>query len=674
MKSLSTKIICILLLFTSEIYSQTLSKEQIWEATTPTKYIPDSLLDEDAVRIYQHKELVNRNYATSGSNFCLDIYRTRIKILTSTGLDQYSNYSFYKSKNARIIKLDARTIKSNGNIVDLKSDDIKIISINKATYREGFENLRISIPGVEIGDEIELVYNLEYDGLEFGNDINLHADCPIIKSTFRYTCDRIIITDFKLYNNMPDATISKGLSQTTFDWELNNLSGLGDQEFGLPNESLPFIRFAIRGIGGTSSQFVDYLLRIGISSNYWGNVYDNYSTIYNNEIFNQMYKGTSLQGYLNKHNASHPNETIEQKLIYLNSIIQDSLEIIKYDPNLPSRPAMYYLKNKTIDVFNLNKLIRTYIQINKIPFFVAFARNRYTGTLDLTFASASTVTDVFYVVPFENSDLHYLYPSNHLRKYNIDEIPNWIAGTNAILVRKKSDNSNAEDVLTMQIPANDANTNIWNVMTRYKVDVNKNELEYVSKNTFIGDFSTNLRNEIINSKKEENPIKKFSMFLELPKTLKVDTFTVDNINNLYPYNFSFSFSGKVKNNVELLNNNVYSISLENLLNHYMMPSSENKRILNYYSPFPYTNTIKLYFQIDKDFEILTSDIEKYNTGTNFSNYTVKYSKIGNNILLVESKYEFSKFFVMASEYDKFHQFNESVKKASQARVLIKVLE
>ncbi len=672
MKSLFTSIVCILI-FQNLLFAQTGKNDFAWDPTTPTVNIPDSLLDEDAVKIYQDYELINRYYMTSGSNFSIELLKTKIKILNKAGLDKYSNYSFFKSRGGVIKKLDARTIKKDGRIVDLNANDIKVLSINSSTYRRGFENLRFTIPGVEIGDEIEIIFITEYDGLIFGQDINMYSEAPILKSTFQYVCDKNVGTDFRMYNNMPEPTITKNLSQTTFSWELANLPGIGDQEYGIKNETLPFIRFAVRGFGGASDDFKDYLTRIGISSNSWANVYDNYSTVYDNDAFEKSYKGVSLEGFLKRYNEKNPKLTIEQKILFLTSLMNDSVKVKPFVATDPSRPAMYYINNKTIDIYNLNKLIRTFLQLNEIEFYVAFARDRYDGTLDLEFASPKTITDIFYVIPNENKELHYLYPTNENRKYYIDELPNWLAGSTAILVKKKSENSRGSEILKLTIPYNDLATNVWNKMTKIKVDISKQEMDFVSKQTFIGDFSTNLRNEIVNATTEDEPIKYFKKTMEINDLIKVDTFTIDNNSTLYPYNFNFSYSGKIKSDIQKINGNIYSIPLELHLDHFLLRTNDNKRFLNYYCPFQYTNTQKIYFQFDKDFEIIPNEIEKLNSQISFSNYSIKVSKIGTNILMVESKYDISKLKLNPLEYYELHKFNESVKQAMQSRILIKTL-
>lgn len=650
------------------VNAQKKSTEYAWEATVPTISIPDSLLESDAVCIYKLQEI---RYRKGGLSYFVN--KIRIKILTKRGLDKYASYSVYRPDYTTLNTLDARTIKSNGNIVNFNTSDIKSIEL-KRNKNSSLRIQRLSIPGVEVGDEIEFIYIFQYDGIMEDQDIFLHTEVPTMVSTFKQVVDNVYDIDFRTYNNMPKPYYEKKETESIYQWVLNNIEGTSDNEYGILQESLPFIRysvsyFPIRSAG--SKEFFETVNRN------WSIMYKYYSAIIKNDVFEHSYWGKSLEGYINKHNELNPNLSVDQKIYYLSSILNDSLKITEFDPKSPSRPAMYYILNKTMDTRMVLKFIDSYLKLNNIRFFVAFSRNRYEGNIDINFARPKTVSEIFYVIMNENKDLHYLYPPNPISKYYIDELPNSIAGTQAILITDlggfKSDRLN---VTTMNIPFNETNTNIWSKKTNLKINLKDSKIknEYVTQHTLVGDVSTNLRNSIINLGNSKDSIGQLKELLELNSAHNIDTIFTESLEKIYPYNYSFKFKGDVSDIVQKIDNANYSILIDKLINHYTLNTSDQKRILNYYCPFAYSDVNKIYISFDADIDLVNSEFNKFSiTNSPIANYTIEVRKLNKNVLMIESKLDLLKIKLSPAEYTDLHKANESLLKTSQSRILIKTL-
>src|SRR5574343_950143 len=467
MKSLLISI-CLIILVTTETYSQTKIKEHVWPETKPTTNIPDSLKDEDAIMVHFQHDIKNFLDLSSGRNYNVESIRCRIKLNSQSGLEKYSIYSFLKNKNNRITKLDARTIKSSGKIVDLTSSEIKILDIVPDAERNGYENVRVSIPGAEIGDEVEIIYTLESDGFIISRDVELHSDIPTITSVFSYSSDNTIVCEFRMYNEMPDPVIKRTMNESSFTWTLNNLPGLGDQIASNYTESLPFIRFTLRMVI-VDGRPLEGLSKYGITRNNCSDIYDNYIKVYENAAFLNSYKGKSFEGYMKKFKEKNAAMSTDQKVSWLINYINDSLEIVDFNEDDKYRPAMYYFQTGKIDINNIHILIKDFFQENNIKFYVAFGRERIEGVLDINFVSGGMIDEVFYVTENEKGDLHFIYPSNRIKKYNIDELPYRVTGTEVVLVNRKRDNSNSSDVKVIRVPMNDMQSNIRTTMTNIQV-------------------------------------------------------------------------------------------------------------------------------------------------------------------------------------------------------------
>lgn len=671
MKSLFINIITILLAIQSG-YAQLKVKEHVWQAASPTTSIPDSLKEYDAVMVHKQHDIKNNLDLSAGKIYNIESFRNRIKIYTQSGLEDYSVYSIFKRKYSTITKLDARTIKQDGRVIDLTSSEIKILEIKDDADRDGYENIRVSIPGVEIGDEIEIIYSLENEGFITGRDVHLYTDIPTLKSVFSYTTDNAVITDFRMYNDLPDPVIKRAMNDAVFTWTLTDLSGLGDQYSSDFTESLPFLRFAVRKVI-VNGRPLEGLAKWGILNNDWSEIYDNYANIYTNVNFSDLYKGTSFSGYMKKFRAENAKLTTDQLVEKLVNYINDSLEIVSTSDEFTSKSAMYYINTKKIDEKNIHNLIKNYLSENNIKFHIVFARDRTEGKMDIAFASGNMITDVFYASQDSAGNLRFIYPSNTSKKYHLDELPFRILGTEAIMVSRKTNNSLKTDVNKIKIPSYEAVVNTRNTMINIKVNLAGGKSTYKSKNTFAGSFSNIYRNYVMNSLEEDDKNKTLKEYFDIVDGYEVDTFSIDKNEQVYPFGFGFNYQGNVTIGMQKIDNNTYSIPLVGLIDHFKLRTTDNNRILSYHCPFRYIDTYKVYLQFDKSIELLENNLEDFWIFNSIGNFMISINKVNDKVILIESKLDLRKEKLSPEEYVSLFKTNENINKSTQARILFKTM-
>lgn len=664
--------ICIIIFAYTPSFSQLKLKEHVWTETKPTTNIPDSLNGEDAIMIHYQHDIKNHLELSAGKAFNIESIRSRIKVNTQVGLENYSIFSFLKAKHKNITKLDARTIKKNGTVVDLNSGDIKILDIKQDADRTGYENVRISIPGAEVGDEIEIIYSLESDGFITSRDIHLYNDIPTLTSVFSYTTDDIIVTDFRMYNEMPDPVIKRAMKDANFTWTLTNLIGVGDQFASNFTEKLPFIRFSVRQVV-IDGRPLEGLAKHGITNNNWGEIYDNYVGVFQNVNFGDSYKGKSFVGYMNRFKEANASYTIDKKVEWLVSMINDSMKIVDFNDDEKYKSMMYYIHNKKIDENNIHVFIKRFFQENNIKFYVAFGRERVEGVMDVAYASGGMITEIFYIAQNETGNLRFIYPSNTSRHYHIDELPFRVMGTDVVIVSRKSDNSTAYDVKKLKIPVNEMASNTRTTSTNIQVKLNEKEMVFKTKHTYTGDFSTRYREDVNEAKKAEKPKEVFVENLGLDDIFKLDTFQIENTSSSFPFNYNFNYTGKVTLPIQKVEPKVYSIPLKGLIDHYYLKTTDQDRILNYYCPFKYQDNFKVYLQFDIPVEIVENNLSDLWWFKPMSTYMINVTKINDKIIMVESKLDLRKDKLNPQEFKELHKVNESVKQAMESRILVKTL-
>ncbi|MEL6867992.1 MAG: DUF3857 domain-containing protein, partial [Bacteroidota bacterium] len=133
-------------------------KDYKWDKKVkPTPAISAEFKEADAVMIYNFEQ--RQTYFQDQGFYCRNIIKRRIKIQTQLGLERYARIILPKKRDMRMSILDARTIKKDGSIVDLDAkNDIKVIELTSDD--DLFDRSRykvFSVPGVEVGDEIEVV-------------------------------------------------------------------------------------------------------------------------------------------------------------------------------------------------------------------------------------------------------------------------------------------------------------------------------------------------------------------------------------------------------------------------------------------------------------------------------------------------------------------------------------
>jgi len=216
-------------------------KDYKWEKDPqPTEMIPETFKEMDAVMIYEHEELQSKFDQSR------KIIQRRIKIQTELGLERYARIVMPKQKYMGIAILDARTIKQDGTVVDLKAKDIKSIDIvSEDDIFDKDEYYLFKVPGVEVGDEIEMICVYEGYAYYTGGTVTLHSYLPTINSKYTLRINNGLPFTAARYNNMPEPVVDNTLNEFSCTWMAKNLPGLFDQRSAIPYNSIPYTIFDI---------------------------------------------------------------------------------------------------------------------------------------------------------------------------------------------------------------------------------------------------------------------------------------------------------------------------------------------------------------------------------------------------------------------------------------------
>jgi hypothetical protein len=651
MYSLFNKILILfIILFLPYIsFSQKKYKEEDWADTTPTVSIPDSLQKLDAIMIYQKQEII-----IGSNNLSSEIIRRRIKILTIQGLDYFTSILIVKEKKQKIIKLDARTIKASGKIVDLDNEAIKKVDIIfDENDRPDYEMVKFALPDVEVGDEIEYVYSLGNDEVIKGKDIFLFSYLPSLRSEFSIRARTGGFINFLLGNGMPEPHREVNGDETIYKIIAENVPAIGIQEYRSNVErEYPFLSFAVRYVYA-------YNTTVNVNPDSWPKMYDYYVSKKIGKNFMKKYQGKTVTDFCTQWIKQHEKEDDDMKLYYFTKFVNDSMEIVKMDDKENNLPGMFYIVYKRIDDNNLFALYKTMFDVMGVNYMLGLARNKYGGIISTNVPSVHQITDIFFVIENKDKQLHYIYPSNADIKYNMDEIPYYALGTKGIIVKRFSPTSDKyyhKEFEFASIPATDN-------VDHKKISVQFNSSDKTASAIFSerlsGDFSTSTRHFLKQSLKEENSTENFKKIIkqQSEKIELIDSIYITNEESFYPFSYTLNYKANLKNNIIKLNTNTYNIPLQSLLEHYTIESDARPRYTGYIVPFMFTSKVTIELHFDKKVDALSKDIEYISEQNTVGDYSFSITKKDPQTLIIQSELKVSRDRIHPLNYPDLHALN-----------------
>jgi hypothetical protein len=634
-------------------------EEYNWSTAAPLSELSDSLQEEDAVMLYRHLSIENDvidivSYKMKSTTS----YTYKIKVLSDYGIDEYSTIYLSENESSSITLLDARTIKKNGEIVDMNSNDIKI-ERHIDEFDKKVKRLKFTVPGVEIGDEIEVIYRIERNYLDGSGEIHLFSYLPILLSTFNLTFTKELGMEIKTYNGMGKPIEKKTNIYMSYTWKMKNLPGLFMESDAIPTSQLPYVAFVIRNIKAFG-KIHPYI------ANSWESLYEAYLSTYDNpnsvrspELKSFILKKTSeAKGVLKKFEAIH-------------KYIIENFEIIELDEKEKNKPLFYYVENKRIDDYNLFALYKVIFKTLDTDMYVGFARSKYSGKIDMKFVSLDFITDVFYVFKDENGYIRFIYPPTRNGTYLFDEVPVDLLGTKAVMVYKPSANSLKTTSMELDINAYPLNINTLNSVNRCNLSLSSENLEIKSKLSLKGALSTLYRFDIDKSITDSNTTESSIDLIGHDNTINYIRKTKNNEH--YPYESSYIINYDSPISVSYLEDTIASLKLDNIINHTIVQSELEKRVLDLHPETNYSDKIIYYIELDNKNPFTLLNKEQYNISytSEVGEYSLKIVQVSPLAIQITSKYVIKKAEISKSYYIQLRQLNAEIEKAKQTLIVIK---
>ena len=640
------------------INQTTAQKNYKWsKKVSPAKPIPERFADADAVMIYSTE--IRQTKFEDYKLFSRNVFKQRIKIQTEKGLEDYGRIILPKKNNMKIFTLDARTIKQDGSFVDLDSKtEIKEIEltdkddlIDKRKYKV------FSIPGVEVGDEIEIVCIQEGFTLEQGGTVFLHKTIPCLKSKFIIeTFDKRIVPKATNRNRMPVPKIANELNSFSARWMLENVPGLYEERGNISAKSLPCLVYEINL---DNLYFTNSSEEVPNIKNWNELLHYNNRRYYDVNIRSQKKFDEAINNILSK---AKSDSTFDQL-----AAIQNHLNDKEY-ATIPEKQASegieFFLNHDKTDFNTLIRMYKSVLDKLGVEYYFGAARSKYLGPIDLDFPTSMQISDYIFVVK-DGEQSHILPTMSRRSNYLINEIPIYLYGTDIYMV----DFKDKKVFTSIKLPENKKNNHIRKV--KAKVNLAEGSILYSMDESFSGAKSTDYRDDYFDANNNEKLQKDIEEEFEILEASEVKNIELTEYPTTFPYKFNVTFDYKTENQISELEDKVYKISLENLFDHAIEGLSKN-RLLDYYPRYTFTDSYTIVFEFDQPVKFSNKENIALSENTPVAAYTLTADQINPTSIVVKSKYTIRRNQIKVDEISRLIDVNAKAELGDNEGLIIEL--
>lgn len=317
----------------------------------------------------------------SPSEKSLVLYKTvhkSIWINDDNTLEGFNKVFIPLGRGQELVRLQARTVKANGEVLELNQDNIKEVS-----NLEEYGNFKIfAIEGAEIGSIVEYIYIVSEENEIAGSEI-IQEDIPIADAQFILRAPQYLQFDVKTYNGL--AKSKKYKNGLLMEWrsETKNLPPLYDELYAAARANQAKAAYRLQYNSNS------YMPKMEIMS--WVMVANRFREL----AYVEAPKGTKkLFKDLKIDKIKSEEEKIKAIDIYLKNNIA-----LKPDSGPAFSDIADALERKNASELGMLRLYAALLTEAEIPFEVVISSNRYNAKLDPEFPDFNILGELLIYFP-----------------------------------------------------------------------------------------------------------------------------------------------------------------------------------------------------------------------------------------------------------------------------------
>jgi len=659
--------------------------DHVWkEEMTTAPEIPGEYTDADAVII--NSETYSRGTFSGTFPYIeqLATYRTQVhvKIQKEAALEDYDRVIIqrFKGRIADYVQyktVDVRIRKSDGTVKNYNVRDLPLAELTEDDdFFDSKEDLYIyELADLEVGDELETITVIESKFLDQGRTVNLYNEYPTLRASFGISVPLKVGIDGRIYNNMPKPTTRTTSTNKIFSWEMTNLKAApeanssgtiyqNDLEYFIYELNFDAFRqdqlsFQVKNYADQILQYSEDFLKVRVRKKKKLE-----------EFYTQMFADGA------KAFGKKPEELQAIEKVYLlNEYVAKKMQIIskELEDFEKSEGIDYFILNGKTDGRNLVRIYRDFFERFEIPYYVAIAKSRFNGPIDLGFVSNTQIGDYFFV--FKNGDG--FLSINGMGGLN--ELP-WNFYNTKCYMRDITDrNASLQEINFGDAALKDAKNNKRFIRSQVQINLKKNSITQKTSNSYSGLYARGGRGGIMNGYKADTLDKtlqesfdyNFRAYEEI-KT-KVSNAKVDKMETSPLANFAFKYSYDVViDNLLKEDKGTFTVDADEFLGHSIRNVvNAEKRTLDYHIPYLGTDKEEYYLVFDEDVELdNVSELEK-KVENEYASYEMKVTQMKPNMIRIQSTYSVKKLFIPKEQVLKLDEVNQAYEEIMEAKFVFK---
>jgi len=639
-------------LFTLSISAQ---RDYRWEKEyEPSPEIPAEFQEEDAVIIYNSEERQSR--VINNAPFTRNIIKRRYKILTEKGLEEYTRFSVARSNRMNIAILDARTRKASGEIVDLEAKEIKELEYNaEKDLNDKGKYLLFSVPGVEVGDEVEIVVTYEGSTLFSGGNIFLHQNLPTLKSEFQLFVDEKIIVFNAALNGMTQPKVETPNDHYRFTWTAENLPGLYDSRNAIPGNSLPYFIYSF-----DYSRFYGSLQPA--APNDWRELILDITERLDLKT-NSKKLGAIMEEILgDKINASK----IEQANAF-HKYMNENITLKRLKENEKSGYTETYFKNKIADWTALVSMYDAAFKWIGVNYYFGTGRSKYLGPILLSFPTDYQVTDYFYAVEDEKGGMHVYMPKESNKKWQADEIPSHLRNTRVYILNMKD----KETFMQLDFQNNRFNQNQMLFKGKAEVNLAEGTMKHTLQESSSGEISMEYRDRIYAA--DENDIladNATEQWQDKIPNAVVSAVKLSDYPTQNPYKYKIDYQVETPEQISEIETGTYKIKFGNCLTHNILEVQKRKRLLDYCPDYASMEAYNYVLNISDEVTLQNKANLDIKVDNEVGTFELIVNQVKPNMLSVRSRYVIKVNSIAPDKMQLLYDLNEAAEAANSVEIIV----
>jgi hypothetical protein len=615
----------------------------------------------DAVVLFENHVIDFSHFHTNVTYYQV---QKRMKILTELGLNQSAYVYIPLMENQTIDMLDACTIKEDGQVINMDASDIYQVDMTaggeKTSEDEYVSYSKFAIPSVEVGDEIEVIYQLALSDYA-GGDILPNSEAFSFVTQYNFILPPSVDFACQPKNGFPGPEVhhlSNGFKQAVFT--IRNVKSIQDESYSIPFLTLPWFSYQVTSFDPN----YDFNKTTDWQLFYMGMKMSLQNAQKSKKKHTQYYRQVLAE-------VTDAYDSPFEKFTGMYHYLCDSMDFkAEISPQEGGKSNEYFIYKGYMNRFILYRTVLQVLDDLQMNYHLCFARNRYRGPISIMNPRMEEVDEFLILINDEYLEPHFLCLNHPLINYQIDEIPSHLSGTKVAYI----DESNDFQLDSIMLP--DWATEATCMADFIEVNINPHQPDtsrltvhsmytghattlYRSLNQMM-DTDTLMRKSFLEYRRYENP------------NVFVDTSELVSAQREFPFELKFDIQAGIAGAFDVINDSLLSIPLNNFIDHPTLETKTEERILDCYPEFRFMDSVAVSFVFPEEYqiEVINDKDLEFSISNQAGSYQLGLKQDGNKVEL-NSGYTITSKKIDAKEIGDIDQLNATYNRGKQNVLLIR---